>query len=419
MSGTFEPKTAIRTAGLGLTQGPPLDMQTIAFSVVWEHLRGMARGRRLPPKTDLTGRKRGIVIDEPVLTDVSLEISKGEVVCVRGSGSNELLRVLARRVPPTTGHLELHGTVADLVGVGETLNQVMTAVENIELHLALSGFRPADEAAYVDDIIDFAELERFRNVPVRRYSTGMRMRLSVALVMEGRPDILLLGDVLGVGDIGFQQRFVERLMSMRQEGCTMVLAMEDEELVRQLADRVLVFNEGVLVSHERPARGFLAKEGSSSADVTWDIAERLPENELVALRSVAVTRNFADQAADLIVRMEYEIKTAPLSCRPGIIVRLGRVTVFRSIFPKYLDFPSPRIANFSVAIPAGFFSEGDYAVATLFSCLDELKTLRTLKQSDAVTLHVKRTSVGMSSGDSAPILAPELPWQVERLQEGA
>ena len=215
--------TAIRITELGRYFGPQFGLRPVSAALVWQHLRGVLG---FPAKaSQRQGIQRGVMIAGQVLKDISLEIDKGSIVCLdgpSGSGKSVLLRILAGMIQPTEGRIEIYGTVSSLLGAGENLDEAMSALENIENERVTQGVE-ADAEQYARDVIAFAGLEKFERIPVSKYSTGMTMRLSLALALQGNPDILLLDDVLSVGDLAFQQQCVERMLELKAAGCTWCL----------------------------------------------------------------------------------------------------------------------------------------------------------------------------------------------------
>ena len=191
-----------------------------------------------------------------VLKDLSFEIAEGSVVCIAGASSSAksaLLRLLAGVVPPATGRIEMRGPVASILDIGDNLELGQTALENIESQRRLKGIAPADAEAHAAQVIAFAELHGFERVPVRKYSTGMQMRLSLALALQGNPAVVLMDDVLGVGDASFQKKCVDRLLQLKAAGCALVLAPGDEALAQQLATHVITLGDGGIIG-DGPAR---------------------------------------------------------------------------------------------------------------------------------------------------------------------
>jgi ABC-type polysaccharide/polyol phosphate transport system ATPase subunit len=189
------------------------------------------------------------------LRDVDLDIHRGEtfgIVGRNGSGKSTLLKLIAGIFSPSTGQLEVEGRVGSLIEIGAGFHPEFTGVENVYLNAAIYGLTRSYVDEHLDEIIDFAELEQFKDVPVRTYSSGMYMRLGFSVAMHIQPDILLLDEVLAVGDEAFQQKCFGRLGDFKQAAGTIVFVSHDPSAVERLCDRAIML-EGGRVLEEGPA----------------------------------------------------------------------------------------------------------------------------------------------------------------------
>jgi lipopolysaccharide transport system ATP-binding protein len=181
------------------------------------------------------------------LRDVSFAVRPGESVALvgrNGSGKTTLLRVLCGITRPTEGHAAVHGRFAALLALGAGFNFERTGRENIYLNAAIQGVGRRAIAPLLDDIVAFAELGDFIDVPVKRYSSGMVTRLGFSIAIHTLPDIIFLDEVLAVGDAAFQEKCMERIHGMKAEGRTLVLVSHAAETVRLLCDRAIWLHGG-------------------------------------------------------------------------------------------------------------------------------------------------------------------------------
>ena len=181
------------------------------------------------------------------LRDVNFEIPHGSVVGLvgrNGAGKTTLLRLLARITRPTEGRAELRGRVASLLGVGTAFHPELTGRENIRMGAAVLGMRRTDVSRLFDDIVAFAGVERFLDTPLKRYSTGMQMRLAFAVAAHLEPDLLLIDEVLAVGDLEFQRRCLGRMEESVRAGRTIVLASHQLHQLRRLSTKCLWIDQG-------------------------------------------------------------------------------------------------------------------------------------------------------------------------------
>jgi ABC-type polysaccharide/polyol phosphate transport system ATPase subunit len=409
---------AIRIEHLGKLFSTPVGVEGSRPEGALRLMLGVLGFERRPKARD--GIQRTAIIAGWILRDVSLDIEEGSVVCLvgaSGSGKSVLLRILAGVSPPTTGRIELHGSVSSLLGAGDNLDSRLTALQNIESYRRLSRTPEAFADSQAEEVIAFAGLEGFEDMPVRTYSTGMTMRLSIALALHGNPSILLIDDVLGVGDIAFQQKCVERLLALKQAGCTMVLALSDEGLVRRLATRVITLGSGHAIVDGPLPHSQARQVGHGAIDVEWQVASQLPENDVIALRSVSVVRRGPPDEPCLSLSLGFEIKAAPLELRPLIDVTQGATVLFRSLHPYDLDIDHARSMGFTVEVPSHILCDGTKrvmisAVATFDG------SIYSLKAHDAVVFTVSRHAEKEGSVASMPLIAMSLPWEIEPVVSG-
>jgi ABC-type polysaccharide/polyol phosphate transport system ATPase subunit len=189
------------------------------------------------------------------LREVDLDIHRGEtfgIVGPNGSGKSTLLKLIAGIFAPSTGRLEVAGRVGSLIEIGAGFHPEFTGVENVYLNAAIYGLKRNYVDEHLDEIIEFAELEAFKDVPVRTYSSGMYMRLGFSVAMHIQPDVLLLDEILAVGDEAFQQKCFGRIGDFKRAGGTIVFVSHDPGAVERLCDRAIALERG-RVLEEGPA----------------------------------------------------------------------------------------------------------------------------------------------------------------------
>jgi ABC-type polysaccharide/polyol phosphate transport system ATPase subunit len=213
------------------------------------------RRRETSLKAAIIRRRRGIWEDFLALDDVSLAIGRGEAVGVigrNGSGKSTLLKLLAKIIEPDRGRVTTNGRVSALLEVGAGFHPDYTAIENIYLSGAIYGVpRPVLESR-IENIVAFAELERFVDNPVKTYSSGMYARLGFSIAVNVDPDILLIDEVLAVGDQSFQARCLDRMLEFRDAGKTLVLVTHDLSAVEAFCDRAIWIDGGVVRDDSLP-----------------------------------------------------------------------------------------------------------------------------------------------------------------------
>ena len=183
------------------------------------------------------------------LKDVSFEVEPGEVVGIigrNGAGKSTLLKILSRITSPTEGTVELHGRVGSLLEVGTGFHPELTGRENIYLSGSILGMKRREIDAKLDDIVKFSEIEKFLDTPVKRYSSGMYVRLAFAVAAHLEPEILLVDEVLAVGDAAFQKKCLGKMGEVAKEGRTVLFVSHQMNTIRKLCPRCLWFHDGEL-----------------------------------------------------------------------------------------------------------------------------------------------------------------------------
>jgi len=215
----------------------------------WKLIRGK--------ENDLDGDSRGgdatnmQVGPEPntmwALRDVSFSIDQGEIVGIigkNGAGKSTLLKILSRITDPTSGRGVIRGRVASLLEVGTGFHPELTGRENIYLNGAILGMRKREIGHKFDEIVNFAEVQKFLDTPVKRYSSGMYMRLAFAIAAHLEPEILLVDEVLAVGDVEFQNKCLGKLADVTKQGRTVLFVSHKMTAIKQLCARTIVFLQG-------------------------------------------------------------------------------------------------------------------------------------------------------------------------------
>jgi ABC-type polysaccharide/polyol phosphate transport system ATPase subunit len=195
------------------------------------------------------------------LKHVSFCVDPGEMVGIigrNGSGKSTILKIIAGVYAPTSGRVKVNGSIAPLIELGAGFHHELTGRENILLNGLLLGLSKKEVLEREPRMIEFAELGEFIDAPVKQYSSGMYMRLAFSVAIEVDPDILLIDEILAVGDTKFQQKCMERIRQFRAAGKTMVFVSHDLNTIRELCDRVLLIHQGELLE-DGPASSAIAR----------------------------------------------------------------------------------------------------------------------------------------------------------------
>ena len=184
------------------------------------------------------------------LRDVSFEIPNGQIVGIigrNGAGKSTLLKILTRITEPTEGRAEIHGRVGSLIEVGTGFHPELTGGENIYLNGAILGMKKREIDRKFNEIVAFSEIDRFINTPVKRYSSGMHVRLAFAVAAHLEPEVLLVDEVLAVGDVAFQRKCLGKMSSVAQEGRTVLFVSHNMSAIQNLCTRGILIRQGQLV----------------------------------------------------------------------------------------------------------------------------------------------------------------------------
>lgn len=229
------------------------------------------------------------------LQDVNFEVKHGEVLGVigrNGAGKSTLLKVLSRITSPTTGRADIYGRVASLLEVGTGFHPDLTGRENVYLNGAMMGMSRQEINSKFDDIVAFAGVEKFIDTPVKRYSSGMGVRLGFAVAAHLEPEILIIDEVLAVGDVEFQERCLGRMKDVAQGGRTVLFVSHNMQAVQTLCNRAILIDAGHVIetgSTEEVILAYLRNKEVSGKSVSYEDQGSAPGNDIVRLRSAEVT----------------------------------------------------------------------------------------------------------------------------------
>jgi lipopolysaccharide transport system ATP-binding protein len=200
------------------------------------------------------------------LKDVSFEVRRGEALGIighNGAGKSTILKLLSRITTPSAGEIMINGRLSALIEVGSGFHPELTGRENIYLNGSILGMLRRDITQQFDSIVNFAELRQFIDTPAKRYSSGMYVRLGFSIAAHLNPDILLLDEVLAVGDAAFQQKCIERVLELKERGTTIVFISHDLRAVQKLCSRVILLSKGQIEADGDPAEIIALYQSSS------------------------------------------------------------------------------------------------------------------------------------------------------------
>jgi ABC-type polysaccharide/polyol phosphate transport system ATPase subunit len=216
------------------------------------------------------------------LKDINFSVEEGSTVGIlghNGSGKSTLLKCVAGILQPTSGEIRTRGRVAALLELGAGFNHELTGRENVYMNASILGLSKKETERIFDEIVAFAELEKFIDMQVRHYSSGMYVRLGFAVAVNVEPDILLVDEVLSVGDEAFQRKCIERVKRFQREGRTILFVTHAPDLVRQICNRAVVLDHGDLVIDAPPGEAVRAFRETLAAGEVVTVAEAPAEDD--------------------------------------------------------------------------------------------------------------------------------------------
>jgi len=382
------------------------------------------RGRGAPAPADRTVW---------ALRDVSFEIQIGEAVGLigrNGAGKTTLLRVLSRITEPTAGCAHVAGRVGSLLEVGTGFHPELTGRENVFLNGAILGMRKRDVERNLDPIVEFAGVERFLDTPVKRYSSGMQVRLAFAVAAHLETEILLVDEILAVGDAEFQRRCLGKMEGLADSGRTVILVSHNMANITRLCSRAILLRDGAIV--EDGAAGdvvarYLGGEHGTAAFRTWP-GDDAPGDEHVRLRSVRVVDETGTAAPVIDVRhsvgieLVFEVIGEPRPFVPWIAIfndQGAHVFSAMDVDPRWQHTPVRGTYTTTAWVPGNLLNEGIMIVSPSLNTFVPGKAIRHAHVDEAVSFHVVDPGQGDTArGDYAQAwpgpVRPLLQWTTER-----
>ena len=252
------------------------------------------------------------------LRDVSFSVDEGETLGLighNGAGKSTLLKILSRITKPTSGNAAIRGRVGSLLEVGTGFHAELSGRENIYLNGAILGMKRAEIEKRFDEIVAFSEIEAFLDTPVKHYSTGMYMRLAFSVAAHLDPEVLIVDEVLAVGDVGFQRKCLRKMRDVGESGRTVIFVSHDMQSIARLCRRAIWLKDGHLKSDgeaKHVVGEYLHEQSRVGAEKTWNSSDA-PGNEVVRLRAVRVRGGSGDVTSSIDIRqpvrieIEYEV----------------------------------------------------------------------------------------------------------------
>lgn len=306
-------------------------------------------GRELPP------------MEIWALRDVSFEVKPGEVLGIigrNGAGKSTLLKILSRITYPTLGRAEIFGRVGSLLEVGTGFHPELTGRENIYLNGAVLGMKKNEIQRKFDEIVEFAEIEQFLDTPVKRYSSGMYMRLAFAIAAHLEPEILIVDEVLAVGDAAFQRKCLGKMGKVASEGRTVLFVSHNMVAVQGLCSQVIWLHQGRILEKGEPAQiisNYLRTSVSSLTEQEWKDSSIAPGNNKVRLHRACVRPEEGNPSDPITMRTPIIVEFEYWNLEQGAYLHLNIQLITEQGIVAFASNPTDQLGWHGNPSPIGLF----------------------------------------------------------------
>lgn len=328
------------------------------------------------------------------LQDINLQIKHGEVLGIigrNGAGKSTLLKILSRITAPTSGRVEIFGRVSSLLEVGTGFNPELTGRENIYMNGTIHGMRKREIDPKLDEIIEFAGVDKFIDIPIKRYSSGMHVRLGFAVAAHLEPEILIVDEVLAVGDAEFQKKCLGKMGQEAKEGRTVLFVSHNMGAIQQLCSRAVLLNNGTILKDDVAGRvvgEYLTMGLQQMGERVWPNINKAPGDAIARLRAVRVLDLYGkvctafDVRDPVFIQMEYCVLVDTDWFNSTFYLYNERGELIFVLADDTTDTPSgsrPRSSGLyrsTCKIPADFLNDGQFYVQVNLTGQKEVHTIQ-------------------------------------------
>lgn len=364
---------------------------------------------------------------------VSFTVKPGEIVGIighNGAGKSTLLKLLSRIASPSRGTIKIKGRVSSLLEVGTGFHPELTGRENVYLNGTILGMRKKEVDAKFDEIVEFSGVEKFLDTPVKRYSSGMRVRLAFAVAAHLEPEILIVDEVLAVGDANFQKKCLAKMEDVGQAGRTILFVSHSMPAITRLCPRTIMLNHGRILadgpSHDVVAAYLHGGLGSTAAR-EWKDVSTAPSGDIVRLRAVRIRNEagaiapVADIRKPIAVELEFEVMQDGHVVMPHFRLQNEEgvhILTAMDLDPRWRKKKRPKGTYVTRAtIPGNFLSEGMYYIGVA-AVVTEPNSLKQFNEREVVAFQVVDSSEGDGArgdwvGNLGGAVRPMLEWRTE------
>ncbi len=380
-----------------------------------------------PIKTQYeTGKKEELW----ALNDINLSVNRGDKVGIigqNGAGKSTLLKVLSRITEPTTGKIKINGKVASLLEVGTGFHPELTGRENIFLNGAVLGMNRIEILKRVDDIVSFAGIEKFLDTPVKRYSSGMYVRLAFAVAAQLEQEVLLVDEVLAVGDAAFQKKCLGKMDEISQKGRTIIFVSHNMQAVQTLCNKCIFMDSGKIVDYGDTSSivsQYLKNVSKVVLEKKWDNKENAPGTDKIRVNKVSLIPKNNDNTDEVTVKSSFDIEIFYWNLIHDtklnvtlLLYNIEGICVFMTASTresKWHGRPFPKgLFKSTCHIPSNLLNNGSYRASIIFV---KDTTVPLFSYEDALTFDVNDVpdrGSGDWHGKWLGAVRPNLLWSTE------
>ena len=352
--------------------------------------------------------------------DISFEIKRGDCLGLigrNGAGKTTLLKMLNGLIKPDHGSIKVRGQVGALIALGAGFNPVLTGRENIAVNGSILGLSKQQISDAIEEIIDFAEIPHAIDSPVRNYSSGMSVRLGFAIATCIRPDVLIVDEVLAVGDAEFRLKCLKRMRNVLKDGCAVLLVSHSMTDIRNMASTTLWLQGGKCQAIGEPYKvvsEYLGTSCSDTAEIEWNDASTAPGGNSVSLRRVAVVPVDIDKPISISTgaKIQLVFDCHEIGLRLGFTLEVcteEQIVVFHtgeSLTPHGNSVHGQYVVD--VIIPGFLLNSGKYQLSVT---IDESQCIALVHLPNVVTFQVTHESLGVNHAQLPGVVAPRLSWK--------
>jgi lipopolysaccharide transport system ATP-binding protein len=368
------------------------------------------------------------------LKDISFDMGEGEVLGIigrNGAGKSTLLKILSRITEPTSGYVEMYGRSSSLLEVGTGFHPELTGRENIFLNGAVLGMRKKEVEQKFDEIVEFSGVKEFIDTPVKRYSSGMQVRLAFAVAAHLEPEILVVDEVLAVGDSAFQKKCIGKMEGMVGGGRTVLVVSHNMSLINRLCQRTILLDKGKIIDDgptDRVVKRYLGGSVGTSAEREWDNIKTAPGDDVVRLRAVRARNAKGEVTAEFNIQEPIRVELEFQVLKDGWVIdssllfkNESGLNIFATMNNTDIEWHhrkrSVGLYRAICNVPGNLLNEGTVTITT---AINTQPNILHAYVDDAISIHIFDPGSGGARNDYTrewPDVAvrPLLPWSTEQV----